>query len=791
LRNSRALENLRERLQSIQSLTQFVADQVVLTRKDIKTFGEIVTSLKQDAKSSKLQRQEMPSKPAIFYGRDELVKKFSKLVSSEALSHICLLGPGGMGKTSLALAIVESPLVQAKFPEERCVWVPCVEATTGALFLQVLYSSLRVKRQTDSTLSDILFELKLSQEPILLFLDNFETPWNTTDDQDQVENALRKLNRLSHVSILITMRGSDSPSFDVVWHSEIIHATDMDSCRRICEQINPNWNTDCDVDDLLVAVGCMPFAVTLMATRGRQSKSSAKQLLDEWAKLGTDMLSPDGSLETGMNKSICLSVDSHFVKSDPDALYLLATLSLLPAGTTRDRLEYWAPNLKSTSGAIATLLQAALLQTPTHNFNAPGSQTLFILPVIQSFMRHHDRIHRDIQQHVGLACCKYVLDHASRYYDPNFKANSEALAREETNIQSILIGTVELPDSDDQLVRALLAFAWYGVDTKPVVAIAVHTLNQAKATNNDRYVAEALMCLANVYSKVDRDDEAKPLLEESSQLFHNLAHDHSARQLGIQCDLLRVYVYGFVPGPTYDDQLTIIMDVLARTKDSDEYWHARALSSLGQLYWCYQEYEGALEALDTAKDIFLRLGCVKDASIALRRKADTLNVMPSTSDELVLEAVQNAWEEVKFLDPSDIHGSIHLRLGEVLLRMNKLSDAVHYFEKSLGAYQRIGSILGAADAFASIGHAYLHTGAYSDAYHAYEAAVEKYATLGESVYAGREFVQRFNSNMERIRLMQENPNEKLGFYRPRTDREEGLFFPSAYQVDLGIEPVSL
>ena len=198
---------MREQLKSIQNLTQFVADevhvagQVDLARSDIKTFSEMVMTLKQEASSKKLERQDMPSKPAIFYGRDELVERMSKLLSSlETEIHLCLLGPGGMGKTSLALAIIDSPLVQAKFQEERRVWVPCVEATSASLFLQVLYTSLRVKRQTDSVMSDILYELKSSEEPYFLLLDNFETPWNTIDGQKQVEEALSKLNQLSHVS---------------------------------------------------------------------------------------------------------------------------------------------------------------------------------------------------------------------------------------------------------------------------------------------------------------------------------------------------------------------------------------------------------------------------------------------------------------------------------------------------------------------------------------------------------------------------------------------------------------
>jgi len=243
------------------------ADQVDLA---IKNFDEIVRSVNQEAKSKKVERQDMPSKPTIFFGRDELVERKSKLLSSETALHMCLLGPGRMGKTSIALAIIESPLVQAKFQEDHRVWVPCVEATSATLFQQALYTSLRVQRQTDSVISDILYELKSSKEPYLLLLDNFETPWNPTDesDQKQVEETLHKLNQLSHVSILITMRGSHSPTIDVDWHSETIPATDQNACRSICQRINPRWNSDPDIDDLVDAVGCMPFAVTLMASRG-------------------------------------------------------------------------------------------------------------------------------------------------------------------------------------------------------------------------------------------------------------------------------------------------------------------------------------------------------------------------------------------------------------------------------------------------------------------------------------------------------------------------------------------
>jgi len=166
---------VQEQLKCIASRVDRAADRVDnAADRVIKTFGQMVTSLEQEAQSKKLERQDMPSKPAIFFGRDELVEKTSRLLASSVTAlHICLLGPGGMGKTSFALAIIESPLVQARFQARRRVWVPCIEAISASLFMQVLCTSLGITGQTD-VMSAILNELTTSTDPYLLLLDNFE-----------------------------------------------------------------------------------------------------------------------------------------------------------------------------------------------------------------------------------------------------------------------------------------------------------------------------------------------------------------------------------------------------------------------------------------------------------------------------------------------------------------------------------------------------------------------------------------------------------------------------------------
>jgi len=112
-----------------------------------------------------------------------------------------------MGKTSLALAIVESPAVQSKYGSQ-CYWVPCVDVPSSSVLLQVLYTQLYSGKFTAMVdiLSDILAELKHVKSPILLVLDNFETPWFPSQGTTQaVDDILFQLNKCNHVAILLTM----------------------------------------------------------------------------------------------------------------------------------------------------------------------------------------------------------------------------------------------------------------------------------------------------------------------------------------------------------------------------------------------------------------------------------------------------------------------------------------------------------------------------------------------------------------------------------------------------------
>lgn len=103
-------------------------------------------------------QQQMPPTPEISNERESLqvVQDVAQLFLKEEFSHVCILGPGGMGKTSVSLVVVQLPRITAHFFPEHLFWVPCIEATSATLLLELLYTQLQIPRTKKMTLKDHL-----------------------------------------------------------------------------------------------------------------------------------------------------------------------------------------------------------------------------------------------------------------------------------------------------------------------------------------------------------------------------------------------------------------------------------------------------------------------------------------------------------------------------------------------------------------------------------------------------------------------------------------------------------
>ena len=719
----------------------------------------------------------MPLKPEIFHGRDDFVEDIARSLLQEETSRICILGPGGMGKTSVSLAVVELPVIKERFPGRSCIWVPCIEATSATLLLEILHIQLQVPGDGDKqvTLEKIISVLDGSKELRLILLDNFETPWNAPGGtQKQVSDILRKLAMLSHIAILVTMRGTYPPCDAIEWQSHTIQPTDEAACRHIFHDINPSSKNDRNVDRLLATLGHMPFAVTLMANLGKRGKSTANELLEMWYISGTDMLSVSNSPEKSMNRSISLSVDSEFVKQDPNALPLLAILSLLPAGTTKQNLRWWATSVKMIPSAIATLSDAGLLVE--NKWENSSSTVFFVVPVVQSFMQQQNRITEEIRKQVESSCCEYVLAHACRFDDPTFPKNSKALAVEDTNIQSILFSSLILQHivPFDITMEALIAFSWHRCDTKPNLEIANHAVSAAKASGVERYLASAMWCLGKTYTELGDHHSSYDHLREAYRLFNSLAPGEvELQRLGGQCGIELGHVARLVLRANHE-AVSLARDVETKCAAlSDNIIHGRSLMLLGAVLKEAQQPQEALRYLDQARTMLKAVGNTYNLAEAYQFTS-WVHYGQGRLPE-ALDAIEEAWKLAQLTENVSIQAVITLDFGKTLFSTNRDTDAWEYIEISLMKASYIGDRLTVARTLEYMGYGYLRRGDYHNAYGAYEVAAEKY--IG-TVYANTD-VGRCKDNMARIKQKQENTDTVIGFERPNIDIDCTLFYSAS------------
>ncbi|KAF8208400.1 hypothetical protein K438DRAFT_324546 [Mycena galopus ATCC 62051] len=662
-----------------------------------------------------IPRQKMPPPHRIFYGRQPLVDDVVRLLEDRSTSRVCIAGPGGMGKTSVALAVVQSLREKRIFRSEHIFWVPCVEAQSADMLRHILYTQLRVTADSYMSLDPLIDELNASSpEPTtstkdkpelmppqrrLLLLDNFETPWFSGDaNQAQVNDILSQLAALPHVSLLVTMTSGFAPSDgsdDVKWQNKELDSLDTGAARETFKELYPNAAAE-KLDELLEAVDCMPLAIHLIAVEGRRSKSSPVELLDQWGKTGTEMISTGSS--KNMDRTISMSMNRDIMKNNPTALILLAIISLLPAGTTGDNLQWWT-SLDSFRTDVGTLRTAALIEQ--EDGKSFATSRISVRPTIQAYMSRQDRIPATVRQQVRDACYKFVLAHKSTPDDANFKRDLAALRQEETNIQGLLM-QVDAQDLRPGALDALLAFSLYQLKTKPSTVVAQRALQVALAAQDDFRIAEAYECLGEITSFLARYVEACEHFEEARRFFKGLPSGPDRHRAG-RCSMSLASTWRYMEKPAYEIRPLVLEAQLDLSYDESDKLHvARGLLGLADFHWYAGEFDEALEILDTAKQIFESLN--RPASTA-----DCLLLMTRTfaSRWNYTEALPIAEQVLAKAEQSGDDNLIWFGLwvlAHSLLHFSRHDEAFDILNRALEKSQIMGGPLGIAQSLEMLGY---------------------------------------------------------------------------------------
>ena len=296
---------------------------------------------------------KLPEVPEHVFGRDEIVEKvvgdIMESRGKESAQNTALTGAAGTGKSTIARVAVNHETIARAFGHARH-WIPCQTLPTVEGLLNGLADSMPLEKRTARPLDDILLYLNDNKSSFLIVFDDFSRPENDIELK-LLEDALERLNRITHVHMLLTSRDLPLPG-NVGWLHLLVQPLSLEAAINTYKAIRPHH--DDEIEDLVRILDCNPFAIVVMARQGERPVDQLKTL----RSTGRSGRSP-------IDNAIQMSLSSRRFESIPEALTLLAILAKLPRGAHYAKLAEIAPGIQNHWKALATLLESSLATRET------------------------------------------------------------------------------------------------------------------------------------------------------------------------------------------------------------------------------------------------------------------------------------------------------------------------------------------------------------------------------------------------------------------------------------------
>jgi len=295
--------------------------------------------------TSSIHRGEFPPPPLPCFGRDELIEKIVGL--AEKFTPIALIGAGGIGKTSIALALLHNDRIMKQFGENRR-FIRCDKfPSTLPHFLRQLSDTIGAGIKNPESLAPL--RPFLSSKEMLIILDNAESILDPRGTNSQeIYPVVEELSRFKTISLCITSRITTVPHLS---KQPIIPTLSVEAACDIFYSIYNNNSQSDVINNLLRQLDFHALSIVLLATTASHNMWSHDRLAKEWDTHHTQVLQTDhsGSLATTIELSLTSPM---FCNLGPYARDLLGVIAFFPQGINEDNLDWLFPTISNRQNII-------------------------------------------------------------------------------------------------------------------------------------------------------------------------------------------------------------------------------------------------------------------------------------------------------------------------------------------------------------------------------------------------------------------------------------------------------
>jgi predicted ATPase len=613
-------------------------------------------------------RTNLPVPATPFLGRQRELAEVVGLLTRDDVRLLTLTGPGGTGKTRLALQAAAEATNQ--FPD-GITWVPLAPLRDPSLVLSTLAHAHGVKEQAGTPLAQGLAGA-LRGKRCLLLLDNAE---HLLPD---VAKAVSVLREVDGPTVLVTSRERLQLHGDQTWPVPPLREPDGEELFLArAHAVDPGFASTPAVSELCRRLDELPLAIELAAAR--TAVFSPDQLLDRIAER-LDLFK-GGRDADARQQTLRATIEwSHDLLSEVEQR-LFHRLGVFVGGCTIEAAEQV---VDADPDTLQSLLDKSLLRRRTGH---DGQPRYVMLETIREYALDRLAISADGEEtrgeHVAYFL-KLAEESEPELTGPEQTAWLNGLDTEYGNLREALRVSVEREDQETELRLGAALFGFWlergylsegrrWLETAHEASTGVSAATRAKALKG-----------AGVLAHYQGDyGQAEALCGESLALYRELTDKHGT------ADALSAFALATRTRGEFTAAQAMFEEALAIFSDlGDKQGVARTLDRLGIAVWFQGDDERARGLLETSLAGFRELGDAEGIGLAL---VDLGFVALSQADygraQPLLEESLAAFKEVG--DRRNACKALYA-LGDLAGGLRDYARAAVHYEESLGISLDLG-----------------------------------------------------------------------------------------------------
>jgi len=526
----------------------------------------------------------------LFYGRDDLVKDIVDTLLLPHKTHIALIGPGGIGKTTMSKALLNEEHIAAMFIPRLFITYDNVDYSlmTYDTFLSRIAETIK---SPSSTRISILNRIK-SFSTALLVIDNAEA--FVEAGHEGFREILQMLDEMGTLCrIIFTTRNTDTVPANLRWKRIYVSELDDQAAVDAFAFIYDLEPVDAATKSIILELDCHPLSINILANLAVFNRWSLVQLEENWTRQSKSTI-----LETSKDRyhsvgtAIELSIScSAFKETRTEVVKLLRSLAFLPQGIHRRDLKGVLQDDSAISVADS-LCRCSLAFWRDGRLTVLSPIRMYIMQQYNTGLQYDDELLAGIRNHY-YSQVNWKFGHCALYEHANLERVlhfdlSQSFVRYETMKHATGFIT-ELYNHNPQPTGlwSLLKNA------KPGIAI------DTRGTF-DREKASAMIWMSTLYSDMNHNRTSLEMIEAAEELCRKAKGVETALA---ECLRERAHYYG----------------VLGRIAESQTYlWESHAIceeledregEALGDLLLSHcalrrGDFPGARELLTISADSF-------------------------------------------------------------------------------------------------------------------------------------------------------------------------------------------